>query len=173
MSDRSVERRHTAGTALMVVGCGFLALATVVPVMRWDVNAAHDTAGDARIWLGDAWTLADGGFQGAALLPVSSVAVLVLALVAVFGRGRAGWWSTVALAAVAAYVPLWTAVAFARKWEDQVEPDIGAWFLVAGSLAIAVGLWFARPVTDGATAPPDSMTRARATSTGTDGTDLP
>lgn len=171
MPDRSARR--TAGTTLVVIGCGLLALATIAPVMRWEVNAAHETAGSARIWLGDAWTLADGGFQGASLLPLASVAVLVLAGVALFGRGSRRWWrATVVLAAVAAYVPLWTAVAFARKLEDQVEPDIGAWLLVAGAVTVTLGVWLSRPMFDSTTRPRREATGPPATPAEHDGLDL-
>ena len=123
MTDHTRSGRRRLGVALVLLGCVLFTISLFVPVMQWSVNAAHSTAGDARIWIGDAWTLADGGFEGASLLPVASAAVVLLAALAVLGRTRRTWQAQVALALVVGYVPAWTAVAFARKWEDQVDAD--------------------------------------------------
>jgi hypothetical protein len=144
-----------AAVALSLIGCVLLAVATFVPVMRWSVNEAHETAGDAKIWFGDGWTLADGGFEGAWLLRPASAAVLLLAGALLGTRGRVGRRLHLALIAVVAYVPLWTAIAFARKWEDQVDPDIGAGMLAAGTVALAVGAGLSWPTRRGSSAGED------------------
>lgn len=153
--------RWTTPTALVVAGCALFVLAVFVPVMRWEQNAAHSTAGDARIWFGDGWTLADGGFEGAALLPFASAAAVVLAVVAILA-GRSAWRWQVVAALAAGYVPLWTAIAFARKWEDDVDPDIGVPVLVVATVLTATGLWLARPRDASPPAAPAGSTEAAA-----------
>lgn len=146
-------RRHgddtqRLGIGLVLVGCALFAAATFSPVMRWSINAKHDTAGDARIWTGEGWTLADGGFAGAWLLPVASAAIVLLAVTALVARGITAWRAQVVTACVSGYVPAWTAVTFIRKWEDQVAPDVGVFLLTPSVLVIVAGLWFQRPRRD-------------------------
>lgn len=141
---RQGDRTERLGIGLVLLGCGLFVVAMFVPVMRWSVNAKHESAGDARIWIGDDWTLSDGGFEGAWLLPFGTAAVLLLAAAMLSAR----WRAQVALACVVGYVPAWTAVAFARKLEDQVAPDIGVALLALSAVAIMGGLWLRRPLRD-------------------------
>ncbi|HWL42385.1 MAG TPA: hypothetical protein VNQ73_05530 [Ilumatobacter sp.] len=140
--------------ALMVTGSALLLVSVFVPVMRWSVGPAHDTAGSARVFVGDGWRLVDGGFGGEWLLPVALVAGLVwgplgLAEQRVWVR-RVRW----ALAALAVYYPVWVAVVFVRKWEDDVGPAAGAVLLALAAAAMAAGWWVSRP-SDGASASTD------------------
>lgn len=134
-------RPDVVAKLLMLAGSALLLVSAFVPVMRWTVNAAHTTGGSARVFTGGGWTLADGGFGGEQLLPV--------ALAAGVAWGPLAWleprtWVPPirrVLAAVAAYYPVWVAMVFVRKWEDDVAPSYGAGLLVVAVVTMAAG-WF-------------------------------
>lgn len=149
-------RTRPLPVALILGGCAAFAAATFVPVMKWSVNEYHETAGNARVWFGDDWTLADGGFEGAWLLPVATAAIVLLAAAALVGRGTTLWRAQVGLAALVGYIPAWTAVAFVRKLEDDVDVDVGLALLAIASLLVIAGLWLGRPTGTDAGAAPSS-----------------
>lgn len=128
-----MTRPDLVARVLMLAGSALLLVSAFVPVMTWSVNAAHATAGSARAFTGGGWTLADGGFGGEQLLPVAVAAGVAWGPTAWLeprvAVSRLRW----ALAAAAAYFPLWVAYVFARKWEDDVDFAYGA-----GVLALAV-----------------------------------
>lgn len=126
-----------------MIGCVLLVISTVIPVMKWPVNAKHASAGNARVWLGDGWTLADGGFGGAQLLPVAAAAAVVLAVAVLVPRVL--WRVRATLVVVAGYVPLWVGYVFVRKQEDGVNPAFGVVVLAIACLCLATGLWLGRP----------------------------
>lgn len=134
-----------AGMFLVLLGCALVALSLVIPVMRWQASAVHDTAGSAMVFLGDGWTLADGGYPGWPLVPISLVALCVL-VIATLSRSVNNTRRRVQLtsAAVLAYYPIWVLMVFVRKLEDKVYPAEGAAALVVGAGAIAAGLWRGR-----------------------------
>ena len=139
----TVSRRAQVITLL---GCGLFLLSIVLPVMRWQASAHHTSSGSARVFLGDGFTLVDGGFGGSDLVVASALAVLVVAMAAL-GAGIVGWlWSVqVAGLAVLAYYPLWVLYVFAKKLEDEVFPAEGVVTLVAALAALVWGTWLGRP----------------------------
>jgi hypothetical protein len=132
--------RH-AGALVVVAGCAAVAISLFLPVMRWQPSAAHPTAGSARVFGGDAFTLVDAGFPGSSLVVPSVVAVGVLAVAAWLMRlGRSTWRVQLFAFGAACYYPAWVLYVFARKWEDAVFPAEGAAMLVVAFAAMATGL---------------------------------
>lgn len=127
--------------ALVLAGCGSILLSIVLPVMRWNVSDLHGSAGTARAFIGDGWRLIDGGFPGATLAPFAAACVVPVAVAAWFAaRDRWMWWLLLVAAVLLAYYPLWVLYVFLKKLEDQVFPASGVLALVAGSLAIGLGV---------------------------------
>lgn len=131
--------------ALALAGCVLFGVSILLPVMRWDVNAAHSTAGSARVFgADDSYTLVDGGFAGADLVPFAAFAVSIVAVATLASRvGRWVWWVQVAALAVALYYPAWVLYVFVKKLEDQVDPAAGVLVLVVSFAAMIAGsvLW--------------------------------
>jgi hypothetical protein len=137
---------RTKPRLLVLGGCALFAVSLFLPVMRWDANAAHATAGSARVFLGSGFTLADGGFGGAGLLAVAVAAVVVLALATLAaGVNPQAWRVQVGAAAVALYYPAWVFYVFVKKWEDDVRPAEGVAVLIAAFACIGAGLVLSRP----------------------------
>jgi hypothetical protein len=130
-----------AGALVVVAGCVAFAVSMFLPVMRWQPSPVHPTAGSARVFIGDAFTLVDAGFPGSSLVIPSAVAVGVLAIAALMTRlGRSTWRSQLIAFVAACYYPAWVLYVFVRKWEDDVYPAEGAATLAAAFAVIATGL---------------------------------
>jgi hypothetical protein len=148
MVERRASRANTTRNELLVLGGSALFLLSVVlPVMRWRKSEHHSSGGSARVFVGDGYTLVDGGFSGTALVPVAALAVVVVAVAALAARVVPWAWYVQATAAVVAcYYPIWVAYVFAKKLEDEVFPGEGLVALVLAYAAILWGTWAARPI---------------------------
>lgn len=139
----AVLRRRA--TTLTLSGCALYGIALLLPAMRWAESERHASGGSATVF-GDGVALVDFGFGGTELLPVSVLAVAVLAAAAVvFRAGRRAWWLRAVLVGAAGYCPLWVAHVFLRKAEDQVWPAEGAVLLGAATALLMVSTWASRP----------------------------
>lgn len=127
--------------ALALAGCLLFGVSILLPVMRWNVNATHSTAGSARVFgADDSYTLVDGGFAGADLVPFAAFAVSIVAVAALASRvGRWVWWVQVAALAIGLYYPGWVLYVFVKKLEDQVDPAAGVLVLVVSFAAMIAG----------------------------------
>jgi hypothetical protein len=139
----TLARRHPL--VLTLFACALYGGALMVPTMRWGASEKHPTAGSARVF-GDGFALVDGGFGGTSLLPLSVVAVALVAMAALtLGGGKLAWWTRVGLVAVSLYCPIWVAHVFARKLEDRVWPAEGALLLALAATLMLLALWSWRP----------------------------
>lgn len=131
---------------LTLAGCALFGVSTLLPVMRWLESSVHSTAGSARVFGGDDFTLVDGGFGGEQLLPVAAIGVVLVAVAVLASRlGTWVWRAQVVALAVALYYPGWVLYAFARKIEDQVFPAEGVVVLVLAFAAMATGTYRSAP----------------------------
>jgi peptidoglycan/LPS O-acetylase OafA/YrhL len=117
--------------------------------MRWRPSGVHPTSGSARVFGASDWTLVDGGFRGASLVPLSVVSVAVAALAAVATRlDRRMWWAQITTLALSLYYPFWVLYVFAKKWEDDVFPAEGLAVLALAFAAMVAGSLSAVPNTN-------------------------
>lgn len=137
----------TRALSVTLIGCALFGISLLLPVMRWRQSEHHSTGGSARVFLDDSYTLVDGGFGGAGLVPVAALAVAVVAVASLAGRiTPAAWYVQAAAALVALYYPFWVLVVFLKKLEDEVLPGEGIIPLVVGFVGILWGTWSARPL---------------------------
>ena len=144
---RSGPPRHLSRNQMLtLLGCVLVGVSMALPVMRWHASVVHSTAGSARMFGGDNYTLVDGGYVGAALAPLSALAVALVGLAVLASRlGSWVWWVQVTALAVAFYYPGWVLHVFLRKLEDQVFPAEGVAVLLLGFAAMTTGTFCSAP----------------------------
>lgn len=153
MSEKSTEaeRNESVGVldrdqALTLIGCVLFAVSIALPVMRWNASEVFSTAGSARVFADDAYTLIDGAYRGTQLIPLSALAVGVVGLAVLSSRlGTWVWWVQATALLVALYYPVWVLHVFLVKLEDPVSPAEGVVVLVLAFAAMVAGTFRSAP----------------------------
>jgi hypothetical protein len=121
-------------------------LSVALPVMRWQASDVFPTAGSARVFADDAYTLVDGAYNGVGLVPLSALAVAIVAVAVLVSRlGTWVWWVQAAALAVAFYYPAWVLHVFLKKLDDPVYPAEGVVVLVLAFAAMGTGTYRSAP----------------------------
>jgi hypothetical protein len=147
-AQQSVDRLPVLSRSqqLTLVGCVLFGASILLPVMRWSASAVFTTAGSARVFTGEAYSLVDGVYTGAALVPLSAAAVAVVAVSTLVSRlGDWVWWVQAGALVIAFYYPAWVSYVFVKKLDDPVAPAEGVVLLVLAFAAMGIGTWRSRP----------------------------